>query len=367
MKNTKISSLLVFFSLGFWATIGAETPQPKEPKPIKTLFAERDLRALSWWFQQNTPNIDEASIDGKTPLIIACGNLDVGMVGFLLNNIQNANPNLFNPLGITLRTILAQHTEPSKTPPTTLEIPEFPKAKAIEEVLDTLIKCGANPLTYKDENLQLLDKLIKAREAIAYSSPRNPIFIALRKILPAFLVYEVSEPIDTPQKKGMPKYGDTKLIDTYLQPINNLYEKFPQTFDPLNTPLVEKGDGILGKTPIQLAAENGHAGYLKAMLALKNSRGHARVSFATAHTALRTAQQKNPDLFAKEQSCKEILEDYLRTHFLLNKEHSERIIQTAQSIAARITWQQRDLKTDTYDNAITHAISKYTEKRFTGD
>jgi hypothetical protein len=363
MKFMPISLVLAMHIIGFFGTIKTETPQPKS---IKQLSKERDLGALSWRFKNNIPNIDEASIDNQTPLVVACKNLDNEMVGFLLNDIQNANPNLSNPLGVTLRAILDLHnrTKPSETPPTTTEIPEFPQAASIEEILDTLIKSGANPLIHKLENLQLLDALIRAREKIAFSADRNPIFIALRKILPLFLVYEASEPIDKPQRKGMTKDGDTKNIDMYLQSIKNLYEKFPRTFDPLNTTLIDKGKDILGKTPIQLAAENGRADGLQAMLDLKDQEGHTRVSFVTAHTALRSAESKKAGIV---KSCKEILEEFLRTHFIFNKTYSKHIIQTAQSIVAHTTWQQKDTKPGRYDSAITNAISKYTEKRLTSN
>ena len=286
MKWVPISLALAVHSIGFFGAIKAQAPQPKS---IKQLFKERDLDALAWRFQQNTPNIDEASIGNQTPLVAACSKLDVGMVGFLLNKIQNANPNLFNPLGVTLRAIidLHKHTEPDKTPPTTIEIPEFPQAKAIEEILDTLIKSGANPLTHKLENIQLLNELTKAFQSTSYIATKNPIIISMRKLLPMFLTYEVGYPFDPSTPKGKRVYGDIRLVTTYLESINNLYNKYPNTdgFDPLNTPLINNGEGFLGKTPVQLAAENGHTDRLTAMLALKDNLGHTRVSFVTAYNA----------------------------------------------------------------------------------
>lgn len=294
-------------------------------------------------------------------LVSACSNFDAKKTTDLLLN--NANPNLGNPLGVTLRAILDQHkrTEPSGQTPAQPTIPEFPQSKSIEKILDALIAHGVNPLIHKLENIQLLNELISAYEATHYISIQNPIIIALLKLLPMFLTYEVAIEFVQPSTKGMKVYGDINLVITYLKSIENLYNKFPKRFDPLNTPLVEKGEGLLGKTPVQLAAENGHAGCLSAMLALKDTSGYSRVNFTTAYTALKNANSEQKGFFRKTKSCKKILEEFLHTHFSFNKEYNKNIIQTAQSIVARTAWQQ---KPETYDSAITNAINKYAEKRF---
>ncbi|MFA5305816.1 MAG: hypothetical protein WC365_00015 [Candidatus Babeliales bacterium] len=319
MKNAKISLFLMLFNV-IATFISAQSPKPLD-------------------------------------LIAACKNLDAEMAESLLN--KGVNPNLSNTLGETLRTIIDQHEEP-KEPPTSFDISTFPKTNDIKQILDALIRHGANPLIHKTENTKLVDRLIQAWTTTHYIFAQNPIGIALRTILPVFLVYEVSQPTS----------DDTKLITTCLQSIDALYKQFPQKniFDPLNKPLVKDGANILGKTPVLLAAENGHAVCLKEMLTLKDIANAPRVSFVTAHNALKSAHDKKTGLSLwGKASCKDILEQFLQTHFTIHKKYHNTIIQTTQSTIARMAWQQKRLETDTYDSAITEAMNTYAQRRLRKD
>jgi hypothetical protein len=288
----------------------------------------------------------QAEIPAENQLAQACKTLNTQDVISLLK--KDAKPNAHNYFESLIEGVLAI------TPPT--DIQEQPQGQAVTTIFDTLFKAGVNPLTYKDENTYLLKALEQVWSGRNVRPLKDPVVIALRNMLHALLVYEVGEP----------KAGDSKLVANYMRSIITLYKQLSDRnlFDPLNTPLVTSGIGIIGENPIKLAARNGHYYCLQEMLAAQGDHHDSLATIQTALDALINASEKKV-LYVAGKSCKDLLAYFIAAGYsdsrnIFTPSNKNILIHTTQKNAAISAWQQKTQPKDV-NKIITHEITKLAD------